>query len=129
MELRELYALPALKAELQHELRKRAELEEQSNSIGPTMNGMPRPTTVSSKVETYAILIHDTDIRIENILNRVYKIEDYIESVEDDMVRAIMKLKFMDCYTYAMIARSIGGRNTKESIKKMLDRYLRGEKE
>lgn len=124
MEIRELYALPALKAELQHEIRRIEELNQQAESIVPTLTDMPRSNNVTSKVEIYAIRIHDAEVRVENIHHRIVTIESYIESVNDDMIRAIMKLKFIDGYTYAMIARTIGGRNTKDGIKKMLHRYI-----
>ena len=128
MEIRELYSILPLKAELAHERRRKIDLIQQSASICSTLTGMPRSGTVSSKVETFAIRIHDTDKRIQYLEERIDQLESYIDDVDDDIVRAVMKLKFVDGYTYAMIALQIGGRNSKDSIKKMLYRYIQKER-
>ena len=125
MELRDLYSLNPLKVELEHERRKKYRLVIQAASIVPILSGMPRGSGNGSKVETFGIQIHDTEIRIREIEKRIAELEDFILNVKDDQVRVIMKLKFMDGFTYQQIAGQLGGKNTKDSIKQMLYRYFR----
>ena len=124
MELKDLYSLQPLRIELEHERRRKYRLQIQAESIVPTLTGMPRGSGAKSKVESFAIKIHDTELTIRKIEKRISELEDFISGTENDYVRCILKLKFMEGYTYQQIASQLGGHRSKESIQKTLYRFF-----
>lgn len=124
MTMKELYGLLPLHAELEHERMRKYRLQQQAASIVPTLTGMPRGSDNESKVERFAIKIHDTELRIVEIENRINEMEMFIENISDDLTRCIAKLKFQDGLTYRQIAGRIGGNNTGDNVKMILHRYF-----
>ena len=124
MKLRDLYSLQPLKIELEHERLKKYRLTIQAASVVPMMSGLPKSSGVTSKVESFGIKIHDTELRIREIETRISELEEFIENVRDDQIRVILKLKFEDGMTYQQIAGQLGGKNSKDSIKQILYRFF-----
>lgn len=66
----------------------------------------------------------------ERCLRERIRLERYIASVDDSLVRMAMTLRFLDGMHWRAVAVRIGGGNTEEGVKKMVYRYLaRKEKE
>jgi hypothetical protein len=53
------------------------------------------------------------------------RLERYIASVDDSLVRMAMTLRFLDGMHWQAVAMRIGGGNTEDSVKKMVYRYIR----
>lgn len=124
MTLKQLYRLNPLKIELEHERIRKYKLIAASKSIGSSISATPRGTGIAKKVENYAIKIHDTSIHICKIEQEIREIKQYIDNVQDSYIRAILKLKIEDNMTYWQIAQRMGGKNTKDSIRMRLKRFL-----
>ena len=48
----------------------------------------------------------------------------FIKGIEDNQTRLIFQLRFMRGYTWKRIARTMGGGNTADSVRKMCSRYF-----
>ena len=49
----------------------------------------------------------------------------YIASIDDALTRRIFELRYIGRYSWAQVARKIGGGNTAEAVRKRHNRYLR----
>jgi len=109
----------------QKELEK---LECKSLVKGQIITDMPVARGVSDRVGDLAIEITDTEIVIKGILARIQlqrkKIIDYINTVDDSIMRQIMFLKNVSCMNWNEIANEVGGKNTEDSVRKAYVRYL-----
>ena len=56
------------------------------------------------------------------------RMERYVNTVDDSLVRMAMTLHFIDGLSWTAVAVRIGGGNTEASVKKMVYRYLEDEK-
>jgi len=60
----------------------------------------------------------------ERCLRERLRLERFIASVDDSLVRMAMTLRFLDGMNWRAVAMRIGGGNTEDSVKKMVYRYL-----
>lgn len=60
----------------------------------------------------------------ERCLEERLRLEKYISSVDDSLVRMAMTLRFLDGMHWRAVAMRIGGGNTEDSVKKMVYRYI-----
>lgn len=128
MTTRELSRLYWLNREIAVEKNRLAELEAAATGITQKINGLPHVTGISDKT-AMAAEIADAKAIIEaktmmavveyNRLNR------YIASVDDSLVRQIMMLRFVSGLPWNQVADSIGGNNSEDSVKKICYRYLK----
>ena len=71
------------------------------------------------KLETKLKLLKD-ELYLE-----MNKIQDYINNVDDSLVRLIITLRCIDCYSWDEVSIAIGGGNSYDSIKKIYYRYIK----
>lgn len=60
----------------------------------------------------------------ERCIRERLRLERYIASVDDSLVRMAMTLRFLDGMHWRAVAVRIGGGNTEDSVKKMVYRYI-----
>lgn len=105
------------------------ELEALASSSTSKITGLPHSTDVSNKVEKYAVQIADLksalDIKLSKCLNELKSISEYVNSIDDPLIRQIVSYRFISCFSWEKTARSIGGNNKAESLRKKLYRYLK----
>jgi len=65
--------------------------------------------------------------RVEDLIDLVAEINEYVEQIDDSLIRQIIILRHVNGLTWEQVAASIGGGNTADSVRKMHDRFLRGE--
>ena len=96
-----------------------------------SLDGMPRSSGESRKVEQLSILISqqsDEVARMERVVSRSEKpVREFIEAIQDNLVRQVCSLHFLAGYEWPAVAAIIGGRNTTESVKSACYRYMRRE--
>lgn len=63
--------------------------------------------------------------QIELRQQKAEEIEDYISSIDDSLVRQIVRLRFIDGLSWTAVAHRIGGGNTENSVKVVFHRYLK----
>lgn len=52
------------------------------------------------------------------------EIEQWMDSVDDSLVRRIIRHRFIDGFSWRQIANRVGGENTEDSVRKAVERYL-----
>lgn len=93
------------------------------------ITGMPHAPGVSDKVGSLVIEIDDLKQRIavleKECLQERNKLEEFINTIEDDQTRMVFRLRFIHCMVWKMVATTIGGNNTENSVKLICHRYIR----
>lgn len=67
--------------------------------------------------------------RLEELIEKREKIEEYINSIDDSMIRMILTLRYVNGLSWRQVAKRIGGGNTPDSVRKCHDRFLKGSEE
>lgn len=92
------------------------------------ITGMPHAPGVSDQVSSLVIEIEDLKKRISSLESECAQekriLERYIDTIEDDQTRMVFRLRFVHCMTWSQVAKSLGGRNTANSVKLICHRYL-----
>lgn len=94
----------------------------------PIISDMPRGGQPVG-MEDYAINLAECEAMIAGLLARVQeqrkRIMEFINSMDDSLMKQIIFYRHISCMTWNEVARSIGGGNTEDSIKKVYQRYLK----
>ena len=100
-----------------------------SQALSPVMTGMPEGKgTTGDRVGNTASRAADLSQKIQNkkaeleILRT--NIMEYIMSIDDSLIRQIIKLRCIDLKSWTKIASAVGGYNTSDSVRKCYDRYI-----
>lgn len=129
MRAKNLSKLYYLKKDIECQQSRIKELEALASSSTSRITGLPNSTDISNKVQKYAVQIADLkselDIKLSKCLNELKNISEYINSIDDPLIRQIMSYRFISCFSWEKTARSIGGNNKAESLRKKLYRYLK----
>lgn len=126
-------------------------LQELRQSMGdvssPVLSDMPKAHNVGSPTESVVLRIAQLESNIkakrDAVLNtRVListrqtlcllerkRLEEYINTVEDSLLRQIFTLRFVNCLPWEQVAFSIGGDNKGESMRQACYRYLKAHKD
>ncbi len=129
MTKRELSRLYYSKKEIKLQEMRIKELETKAASCTSQISGMPSGSGISDKVGNNAAQIADLKTLLE-IDHQKLKLEEkilerYIQSVDDPLIRLIMRYRFAECCGWDEVENKIRGNNTSESLRKKLYRYLR----
>lgn len=60
----------------------------------------------------------------QRINEETYQIQEYISKIDDSLVRIIVTLRCIYCYSWNKVARAVGGDNTADSVRKTYMRYI-----
>lgn len=66
--------------------------------------------------------------RLGDLMDLVVEINEYIETIDDSLLRQIITLRHVNGLTWDQVAASIGGGNTADSVRMMHDRFLEGKR-
>lgn len=88
------------------------------------------PNDDISQKRTYLMRRKEVLKRLEKqIKEKVDEIEVFINSVTNSRIRLIIRLRYINGLQWEEVARQMGGGNTEDTCRKMLDRYLEKESE
>ena len=77
----------------------------------PSMSGMPHGTDISSPIETYCIkkekLLEKLNQKIAKYTEELIRIEDIIDKIDDPEIRAIARMRFIQCMKWEDIGEKI----------------------
>lgn len=62
--------------------------------------------------------------RISELMDLVEETNEFIERIEDSLVRQVISLRYINGLTWNQVADGIGGECTEESVRKLCERYL-----
>lgn len=106
-----------------------AELEAMADGHIINTTGLPSGKGVSDKVGNYAAQIVDLkallDLNLKKCFHELNKLNRYIQSVDDPLVRQILVCRFEQNMTWQQIENAIGGGNSSEGLRKKMYRFLK----
>lgn len=133
MTLRELSKLYYLKKLIERDTMRISELEARLSPGGMNLTGMPRSASPKNTMEEVIPLLVDLKERLRSeqakYIDERKAIENYINSVDDYLIRCILSCRFVDLMTWNQTALYIGGGNTENSVKKACYRFLKKSEE
>jgi len=126
-ELKQIYYLNKEVKMWQKELER---LQCMSLIKGQQITGMPHVPGVSDKVGDLATTIADIEAIIRGKLAEIQiqrrKIIEYINSIDDSLLRQIMFLRNVSCMTWGQVARELN--STENCVKQIYSRHFRKNK-
>ena len=63
--------------------------------------------------------------RIDELLNLMKETNEYINNIDDSLIRQIISLRYINGLTWEQVAAHIGGNNTADSVRKAAERFLK----
>lgn len=129
MTLRELSQLYWLKKELKHCERRLAEKRANMRSLSsPNLDGLPPGSDGVSSMQRYIECIQEIEQEIKRRKSRIeqeiLKLEQYISTIDDSVMRQIFILRFIELKSWVSVAYHLGGNNTSDSVRKQCYRYI-----
>jgi hypothetical protein len=125
---KELSQVYWLKKEIEMQTKQLEEFENLATSCSRFITGMPRIPGFRDKISEYAAEIADLksliDLNIKKCFFEFNRINRYINSVDDSLVRQILSLRYIGGMSWRKVAFSVGGRNTEDTVRMIHNRFL-----
>lgn len=124
----ELSKLYWLNREIEWEKRQLAELRSAAESVTSRITGLPHATGNARNEDIKILLAEQEDLvnlKIRESVIEYNRLNRYIASVPDPLMRSILALRFINGMSWRQVAFHIGGANTEDSVKKACYRFLR----
>ena len=128
MDKKDLSSLYFLNVEIQREKRRLAELESAATDTSAKISGLPH---VGKKTDKTALAAEIADTRsiieakVKASVVEYNRLIRYIETIDDPMIREIMRLRHLDGKSWRNVAKGLGGNNTEDGVRKAHDRFLK----
>ena len=121
---KQLSQLHYLKKEIKMHQERLTELNALAEIKSYAITGMPMSKSISDRIGYSVIKI----ISIKDALSKLCEeLTDYIENVDDPIVRMILTYRYVNNYSWQKTAFKIGGGNKVSGLKKRLYRYFKKE--
>ena len=128
MTSRELKNLYYLKKEIKQQQRRIAELEAVATNCSTKITGLPSGKGISDKTGNYDAQIADLkallDLNLKKCFYELNRLDRFIQSVEDPLLRQILTCRFVNGYSWRKIAYTVGGNNTPDGLRVKMMRFL-----
>lgn len=119
---KQLSQLRYLKKEIKMHQERLTELQALAEIKSSVITGMPISKSISDKIGYSVIKI----IAMKDTLSKLCEeLTDYIESVDDPIVRLILTYRYVNNYSWQKTAFKIGGGNTVQGLRMRLYRYFK----
>ncbi len=119
-----LSQLRYLKKEIKMHQERLTELQALAKIKSSVITGMPISKSVSDKIGYSVIKI----ISMKDTLSKLCdELTNYIENVDDPIVRMILTYRYVNNYSWQKTAFKIGGGNTVQGLRMRLYRYFKKE--
>lgn len=128
MTLKELSQLYWLNREIELDRRRLRELEERAQPGSPAAGGCAGGPAANDRVGLCAAELADLESVIREKLRLAlaerYRLERYIASVDDSLLRQIFTYRFINGLPWRQVAAGVGGGNTADGCRMMVLRWL-----
>ena len=120
-----------LKKELRMWQRRLADLQADIALGNKQLNGMPRSATnaVNKPTEDKAIKIEEVTRIIEGKISEIQyaisEVDEYILSIEDPLIRLLLRCRCCELMSWDEVAIELGGNHTAESVRQMYHRFVK----
>lgn len=124
----ELSQLFYLNREIEQEKRRLLELQSVSTGIAAKITGLPHVRDISNKTALAAEIVDSKAVieaKLQLAVVEFNRLNRYIMTIEDSMMRQILSLRFVDGLSWRQVANSIGGGNTADGVRMACYRFLR----
>lgn len=133
MDKKTLYRLFYIPKQIEQKRREIQRIQERLESMSPNLSGMPHGGGVHDKIGDGVVELVSKKEELEELIRGYYSEEDrisaWIDQVNDIQINLILSLRFKEKLSWNKIADEIGGNNTEDSVRMMVNRYLeKGEK-
>jgi len=129
MTLKELSNLQYLDALIKVAEDQLLNLEGKLTSGTHAIDGMPKQTGVKDKIGAIVPEVIIRKAKLEKLINEFEdekkRVLDFINGVDDYLVRLVLTYRFVEYKTWAEVAEAVGGRNTEDSVKKTCYRHIK----
>jgi len=109
-----------------HYLKKEIELNERR--LKELNNNLNNPMFLKDN-NGDAMKIQYLETKVNSLKNELFEemiaIQEYINNIQDSLVRMIITLRFVECYSWDEVAIAVGGGNSYDGIKKIYYRYIK----
>lgn len=132
MTIQELSQLFWLKREIEREYERLTQLEEAATATTPQWSGPPAAGLVADKTAIAAQIADARTVieaKLELAVVEYNRLNRYIASIDDSLIRQIIALRFVDGLSWRQVALRAGGGNTEDSVRKAVKRYLEQERQ
>lgn len=75
--------------------------------------------------DTVLNLISEKQRQIAKLKALKIEIEQFVNDISDNIVRNIIKYRYIKGYSWAKVASELGGRNTRDGVRKIATRFLK----
>ena len=128
MDKKTLYRLFYLPKQIEQKKREIQRIQEQLDVKSPSLSGMPHAGGVHDKVGDGVVELVTKKEELEELVHGYQmekdRIDAWIDSVEDLQINLMLCLRFREKKSWNEVADEVGGVNTEDSCRKMIDRYL-----
>ena len=128
MDKKTLYRLFYLPKQIEQKKREIERIWERLTSISPNLSGMPHGGGVHDKVGEGVVELvakkEELEAQKRGFEQEEKEINDWIDSVDDLQINLILCLRFREKRSWNEVADEMGGINTEDSCRKMIDRFL-----
>ncbi len=104
------------------------EIENLSEISSPSLSGMPHGGKVSNPPEQYFLkkerLLKKLNSKLEKYIDELERTENIIDGIEDEEIRVIARMRFIDCCKWREIARKV--HLDRSVCSRKLDKYFKG---
>lgn len=131
MTVKELSQLYYLKKEIKMQRERISELEAIATGCTGKITGIPggKSKSNSDKIGRYAAQIADLrcllDLNLKKSFFELNRLTQYIQDIDDSLVRQIMTYRFIYGFNWQKIALIIGGNNKPDALRIKMYRYLK----
>lgn len=128
MTQKELQQLSTINNEIKRDIERLRELESMLSGHTSVISGLPYVSMLKDNVSFYLSVIDELKQQImQRVLESVEqyaKLNAFVNSIQDPLIRQIVLYKFVDNLQWSQIAARIGGNNSEEGLRSALTRYL-----
>lgn len=108
-----LSTVQELKAEIEQEQSRLESLRASSTIITTRLDGLPRPTSQSSRVEGLAVAVIDSERRISELADEyaaasIQLLDEIYSRIKNSAARAVLFERYVLCKQFAEIATELG---------------------
>lgn len=128
----ELERLSVLNIELKRDLERLCELRSIVSGRTSSLSGLPHIGMLRDNTGLYLSMIDELKkIIMERVLESILeyaKLNAFVNNIGDPLLRQIILYRYVDGLQWRQIAARIGGRNTEDSVRNCVNRYLTSDK-
>lgn len=124
----ELERLSVLNIELKRDLERLCELRSIVSGRTSSLSGLPHIGMLRDNTGLYLSMIDELKkIIMDRVLKSILeyaKLNAFVNNIGDPLLRQIILYRYVDGLQWRQIAARIGGRNTEDSVRNCVNRYL-----